>query len=423
MMLQLVPRILNHLLQLTHQLLNTQLIIQTNVTPSLNSLGAQTDINIVSDAIAAPTALLMRPIPESGISDNLATIGVPATNGLSVFYITRRSGDVITIKHNTGNILCSGNKDIILGAFENGTIVIGIWDTVLGKWRLSAPNSQLIDVTTQGSGVPVITSSSFSRDSGPTQRTLNANGLLTLNSSVLGIDAGVNAQINNTNITGINLLNSPTVQISLLGTTNYQFDVISSGGSLITNTIASDGITLPGTPTNIIKLLPESGTSDNLSYIAPPSSGTRNIIIRPVGTNAITLKHGVTNIVCMNQADILLSGSGAIAYLYYDTTITNWVALSDLNTGTGGGGSAPVGTMVNSGTTTNFYGPVYSDNTGTNLVQAKYGYQYNTATNTPASGTNFDFVGNVHMDQNLELAGTSGMRAFNITNLGDFLWR
>jgi hypothetical protein len=389
----------------------------TNVVATLNSFGAPSDVTIASDAIAAPTTILTRLIPESGVSDNLSTIAAPATNGLSMVFLYKRTNEIITIKHAVGNIICANTKDIILGAYEDATIAIGIWDTVLGAWRVSSAQSQLIDITTQGSGVKVIQDATISNTGGMTQRALNAKNLLTLSSSVLGIDVGVNMQINSTNLSGLNLLNSPTVQISQSSATNYQFDVISSGGSLITNTIASDGISLPGTPTNIIKLLPETGNSDNLSYIEPPSSGTRNIIIRPVGTNAITLKHGVTNIACMNQADILLSGSGAVAYLYYDTTITNWVALSDLNTGTGGGGSAPAGTMVNSGTTTNFYGPVYSDATGTNLVQAKYGYQYNTATNTPASGTNFNFVGRTHFDQSFEVAYNGGLGGAYIANL------
>jgi hypothetical protein len=351
----------------------------TNVVATLNSFGAPSDVTIASDAIAAPTTILTRLIPESGVSDNLSTIAAPATNGLSMVFLYKRTNEIITIKHAVGNIICANTKDIILGAYEDATIAIGIWDTVLGAWRVSSAQSQLIDITTQGAGVKVIQDATISNTGGMTQRALNAKNLLTLSSSVLGIDAGVNMQINSTNLSGLNLLNSPTVQISQSSATNYQFDVISSGGSLITNTIASDGITLPGTPTNIIKLLPETGTADNLSYIAPPSSGTRNIIIRPVGTNAITLKHGVTNIVCMNQADILLSGSGAVAYLYYDTTITNWVALSDLNTGTGGGGSAPAGTMVNSGASLANAIPEYSDITGTNLIPSKL---------TITSGTN-----------------------------------
>jgi hypothetical protein len=392
----------------------------TNVIAQLNAFGAQTDMTIASDALAAPTSTVVRVLPESSTSDDLATVAAPATTGISFFYMLRRAGDAITIKHGTGNILCPGNVDAILGGNEDGTPALFLWNTVLGKWVVSVANSQSIAVTDQGTGVKVIqpTTSSFSRNSGVTQRAITNRNLITLTSdSINGIRIGANIQVNGADLSGLNLIDSPTASIGNSGT-NYQVNITSPAGTIATVTMVSDGITLPNSPTNFIKLTPETGTADNLSYISPPASGTRSLVIRPSGTNAITIKHGVTNIACMNQADILLSGSGAVAYLVYDTGTTNWIALSDLNTGgTSGGGSAPVGTMVNSGASTAFYIPEYADTTGTNVVPGIWGYSYNTATNTPANGTNFNFNGRVNFNQSFQVAGTAnGAYIYNLTN-------
>jgi len=70
-------------------------------------------------------------------------------------------------------------------------------------------------------------------------------------------------------------------------------------------TISSDAITL--TQLNH-KLQPQSGTSDNLSTINGTTAGQSGVLYASdYGTDTITIKHNVGNILCMGAADITLS--------------------------------------------------------------------------------------------------------------------
>jgi len=70
-------------------------------------------------------------------------------------------------------------------------------------------------------------------------------------------------------------------------------------------TIASDAITL--TQLNH-KLQPQSGTSDDLSTISGTTAGQSGVLYASdYGTDTITIKHDVGNILCMGAADITLS--------------------------------------------------------------------------------------------------------------------
>lgn len=61
---------------------------------------------------------------------------------------------------------------------------------------------------------------------------------------------------------------------------------------------------------------------------------------------------------------------------------------------TSGGGSAPVGTVIqDNGATSAFFPPVFESISGTNLIQALYGYPFNSDPLTPANSTNFNFIG------------------------------
>ena len=97
-------------------------------------------------------------------------------------------------------------------------------------------------------------------------------------------------------------------------------------------TISSDAVTL--TQLNH-KLQPQSGTSDNLSTINGTTAGQSGVLYASdYGTDTITIKHNVGNILCMGAADITLS-YGCV-FWYSDGTK---VFIS----GGGGGGSSSGG--------------------------------------------------------------------------------
>ena len=97
-------------------------------------------------------------------------------------------------------------------------------------------------------------------------------------------------------------------------------------------TISSDAVTL--TQLNH-KLQPQSGTSDNLSTINGTTAGQSGVLYASdYGTDTITIKHNVGNILCMGAADITLS-HGCV-FWYSDGTK---VYISGGGGGGGGGGT------------------------------------------------------------------------------------
>lgn len=100
-------------------------------------------------------------------------------------------------------------------------------------------------------------------------------------------------------------------------------------------TIASDAITL--TQLNH-KLQPQSGTSDDLSTINGTTAGQTGVLYASdYGTDTITIKHNVGNILCMGAADITLS-HGCV-FWYSDGTK---VFISGGGGGSSGGGGGDV---------------------------------------------------------------------------------
>lgn len=100
------------------------------------------EILIASGVLTVSTGGLIIVGAESGTTDDLATINI--TTGLLIagyqltLYITATIGDTITIKHNTGNILCNTGADISLT--ENKMVIlqrfIGTTNAVVNnKWR------------------------------------------------------------------------------------------------------------------------------------------------------------------------------------------------------------------------------------------------------------------------------------------------
>ena len=95
-------------------------------------------------------------------------------------------------------------------------------------------------------------------------------------------------------------------------------------------TISSDAITVTQTAH---KLQPESGTTDNLSTIDAGSIPFGVLYVSDFGTDTITIKHNVGNILCLSGSDISLS-NGAIAWFSDGTKV---FVIGD---GAGGAGTA-----------------------------------------------------------------------------------
>lgn len=83
-------------------------------------------------------------------------------------------------------------------------------------------------------------------------------------------------------------------------------------------TIASDAVTV--TQANH-KLQPESGTADNLSTISGTSDGWAGFLyVSDFGTDTITIKHNVGNILCVGGMDIELS-NGCVGWYSNGTKV------------------------------------------------------------------------------------------------------
>lgn len=103
--------------------------------------------------------------PQSGTSDDLDTINGTSNGQSGVIYVADFGTDTITIKHNTGNILCVGDADIELSNgcvfwFSNGTKVFisggggggaaaGGGDKYIMEFRLSLESGVPVSTTDQ----------------------------------------------------------------------------------------------------------------------------------------------------------------------------------------------------------------------------------------------------------------------------------
>lgn len=79
---------------------------------------------------------------ESGTTDDLDTVnlltGIMASGYQLMLFLTATIGDTITIKHNTGNILCNTGADISLTENKGVMLIrfIGTTNSVVNnKWR------------------------------------------------------------------------------------------------------------------------------------------------------------------------------------------------------------------------------------------------------------------------------------------------
>lgn len=82
-------------------------------------------------------------------------------------------------------------------------------------------------------------------------------------------------------------------------------------------TLDSGAITINGA---FVRVAAESGTSDDLETIHGGSTGCL-LILRPTGSHTITLKHGVGNLVCPGNTDLVLQFRRVI--LLFDASAWN----------------------------------------------------------------------------------------------------
>lgn len=79
---------------------------------------------------------------QSGTTDDLDTVnpaaGITVSGYVQILYLTATIGDTITIKHNTGNILCNSGSDMTLTENKGAMLVRFINTTnavANSKWR------------------------------------------------------------------------------------------------------------------------------------------------------------------------------------------------------------------------------------------------------------------------------------------------
>lgn len=114
------------------------------LTGAFGMTEVSTEVLIATGVLTVSAGGLVIVGAESGTADDLATVNM--TTGLLiagyqvVLFLTATIGDTITIKHNTGNILCSTGADMTLT--ENTAVMlvrfIGTTNAVVNnKWRVA----------------------------------------------------------------------------------------------------------------------------------------------------------------------------------------------------------------------------------------------------------------------------------------------
>lgn len=114
------------------------------LTGAIGMTEVSTEVLIASGVLTVSAGGLVIVGAESGTADDLATVNI--STGLLiagyqvVLFLTATIGDTITIKHNTGNLLCSTGADMTLT--ENTAVMlvrfIGTTNAVVNnKWRVA----------------------------------------------------------------------------------------------------------------------------------------------------------------------------------------------------------------------------------------------------------------------------------------------
>lgn len=114
------------------------------LTGAIGMTEVSTEVLIASGVLTVSSGGLVIVGAESGTADDLVTVNI--STGLLiagyqvVLFLTATIGDTITIKHNTGNLLCSTGADMTLT--ENTAVMlvrfIGTTNAVVNnKWRVA----------------------------------------------------------------------------------------------------------------------------------------------------------------------------------------------------------------------------------------------------------------------------------------------
>lgn len=114
------------------------------LTGAIGMTEVSTEVLIASGVLTVSAGGLVIVGAESGTADDLVTVNI--STGLLiagyqvVLFLTATIGDTITIKHNTGNLLCSTGADMTLT--ENTAVMlvrfIGTTNAVVNnKWRVA----------------------------------------------------------------------------------------------------------------------------------------------------------------------------------------------------------------------------------------------------------------------------------------------
>lgn len=114
------------------------------LTGAIGMTEVSTEVLIASGVLTVSAGGLVVVGAESGTADDLPTVNM--TTGLLiggyqvVLFLTATIGDTITLKHNTGNLLCSTGADMTLT--ENTAVMlvrfIGTTNAVVNnKWRVA----------------------------------------------------------------------------------------------------------------------------------------------------------------------------------------------------------------------------------------------------------------------------------------------
>jgi len=116
--------------------------LASDMLKSMNANGememnASTELTIASGVIAPTQNFHRIDTQADAASDDLDTITLPSDAGDGYWFVGRAENDgrTVVVKHNTGNIMCNGNADLILD--DSHDWFLAIYDSNLTKWMAS----------------------------------------------------------------------------------------------------------------------------------------------------------------------------------------------------------------------------------------------------------------------------------------------
>ena len=116
--------------------------LASDMLKSMNANGememnASTELTTASGVIAPTQNFHRIDTQADAASDDLDTITLPSDAGDGYWFVGRAENDgrTVVVKHNTGNIMCNGNADLILD--DSHDWFLAIYDSNLTKWMAS----------------------------------------------------------------------------------------------------------------------------------------------------------------------------------------------------------------------------------------------------------------------------------------------